>query len=451
MKLKLLPLAVSLLCGVVPTAFAADLPDPGVTTTAPGNTLQDFFTAAINNSPELRIARERWTIGDARIDQANGQLLPQINAGGNISENRRDEGAGFRKYDGENYNVQLTQALFNWQAYAARQQAYLYENQVEAEYYAQLAMLLTVVADTYLTVLQSEDALRSVDSELEATNNSVNQIQSLFDRQLAQVTALYDAQARLAAVRAQRVDIESELTIQRENLRAISGIEVGSLRRLPDESPVVPLEGTLEEWLQRAEENNKEIEAMDYALQVAQKAVSRQRGTYMPRVTLVVQHQTSNLGFQNQSINRAETNYVGVDVQVPLFAGGTNRAAVRETLSNRNIAEEQLRQASLDIFERARTAYFQVKAGEARIEAAQLLSESTETSYTAMQRGFELGTVTSVDVLNSLRDQFAAQRDLQRARYDHIRANLALRRDAGTLSAEDMQTISNQLNTPPTP
>jgi outer membrane protein len=136
-------------------------------------------------------------------------------------------------------------------------------------------------------------------------------------------------------------------------------------------------------------------------------------------------------------------------VSVPLFAGGSNRASVREALSQRNIAESQLEQASLDIYERARTSYFQVKAGESRIAAAQLLAESTDTSYTAMQRGFELGTVTSVDVLNALRDRFNAERDLQRARYDHIRATLMLQRDAGTLSAEDMQTISDMLNTPP--
>jgi outer membrane protein len=62
-----------------------------------------------------------------------------------------------------------------------------------------------------------------------------------------------------------------------------------------------------------------------------------------------------------------------------------------------------------------------------------------------MQRGFELGTVTSVDLLNALRDRFQAERELQRARYDHIRADLVLRREAGELTAEDLLRISNLL------
>jgi outer membrane protein len=124
---------------------------------------------------------------------------------------------------------------------------------------------------------------------------------------------------------------------------------------------------------------------------------------------------------------------------------------VRAAESQRNIAESELRMTSLEIQDRARTAYFQVKAGESRIEAARLLAESTATASAAMQRGYELGTVTSVDVLNALRDQFRAQRDLQKARYDLMRWTLALYREAGTLSADDMQRMSEQLNAPPAP
>ena len=36
--------------------------------TPAGNTLEDFYTAALNFSPQLKIARERWNIGSARKD-----------------------------------------------------------------------------------------------------------------------------------------------------------------------------------------------------------------------------------------------------------------------------------------------------------------------------------------------------------------------------------------------
>ena len=123
-------------------------------------------------------------------------------------------------------------------------------------------------------------------------------------------------------------------------------------------------------------------------------------------------------------------------------------ALVREAQSQRNVAEAQLQQTSLDVLDRVRTSYFKVKAGEARIDAGRKLLEATTTSAAAMRRGFELGTVNSVDVLNALRDQFKAQRDLQQARYDYIRYRLVLLRESGTLTPADLEHISEQLNAP---
>ena len=65
-----------------------------------------------------------------------------------------------------------------------------------------------------------------------------------------------------------------------------------------------------------------------------------------------------------------------------------------------------------------------------------------------MRKGFSLGTVTSVDVLNALRDEFSAQRDLQMARYEHIKALLYLKREAGVLTPQDLLEVNTWLVPP---
>ena len=80
-----------------------------------------------------------------------------------------------------------------------------------------------------------------------------------------------------------------------------------------------------------------------------------------------------------------------------------------------------------------------------QIEAARILVESTALASEAMQQGFTLGTVTSVEVLNALRDQFRAERDLQSTRYDQIRYFLLLKRETGALTAEDMIEVGEWL------
>jgi outer membrane protein len=96
-----------------------------------------------------------------------------------------------------------------------------------------------------------------------------------------------------------------------------------------------------------------------------------------------------------------------------------------------------------------RSAYLQVQASEARTNPARSLLESTSLAAEAMRQGFDLGAVTSVDVLNSLRDQYQAERDLQRTRYEHVIYLLLLKRETGTLSADDLLEVGGWLTPEP--
>ena len=410
-----------------------------------GSSLEDFFNAAIKFSPTLQIAAENLNISSARKKAAVGQLLPQINAGANVSDNNADQFNVTRNFTGERYFLSLSQTLFNWQQFSLRKEARLLEDQSEEEYYYQLAVLLTEVAERYFGVLQARDSIDLISSEIEALRNQLDQVQNLFDRQLAQVTDLYQVEASLAASEAQQLQLEADLAISRERLSSISGLEVGTLLQLREDIEISPLEYDQAFYVQKAQESNNRVLAGEFAVKAANEGVSGRRGAYMPQVSLIAQRQDSNVGFENLPINRTDNTYIGFNVVIPIYAGGRNRASVSEAISRRSIAEYELRETQLRTRELVRSAFLQVKASDAQSDAASILVESTALSSEAMQQGFSLGTVTSVDVLNALRDQFQAERDLQRIRYDHIRYLLLLKRETGTLDAEDMLEVGSWL------
>ena len=411
-----------------------------------GSTLEDFFTAAISFSPRLKIAEEGLNIGSARRQAANGRLLPQVTGRASLSDNQSQAlGQPQNTFDGERFSVQLTQVLFNWQAFAARSQAYLIEDQLEAEYYGELANLLSEVAERYFDVLQAEDALDSIASELEAVSNQLDQIQSLYERQLTQITDLYQVQASLAAVEAQQLQLQTQVALSREALFSVSGLTAAELSGLRENVEIPPLENSISFWVNQANKNNHQIRAQELAVRAADKQIDGRRGAYMPQVNFIVQRQESNLGFNDVFINRTDTTYLGLDFTIPIYAGGSNRAGVREAASQHRIAESRLRQAQLEASENVRSAYLRVQASKTLIEAAQKLVESATLSSMAMQRGFELGTVTSVDVLNALRDQFRSDRDLQQVRYEHVKYILLLKRETGLLTADDMLEVESWL------
>ena len=420
---------------------------------AVGETLEDFFDAAIAFSPALRIAYEGLIIGQARERQAKGQLRPQVNANANISNNARNSFSQFgvpisESFNGERFSISLQQTFFNWQAFAARRRATKIESQLEAEYYYELSRLLTDVAGRYLNVLFAQDSLTSVAAEVNAISNQLDQIQSLFNLQLALVTDLRQAEASLASVQAEQLELQAELAIAQEELRSVTGIEVGALHILPEGTVLPEDENTMQFWIEMAEGSNQQIRARRFALEAAREGVSETKGAYLPRINFFATRQESNVGFDNRFLGDTDNTFIGIDVTIPIYAGGANRARENEALAQRNIAESELRQTELDASANVRSTYLQVQSSKLLTEAAERLVESTRLSSEAAQEGFELGSVTNVDVLNALRDQFQAERDLQRARYQQLSYLLQLKHEAGALNADDVIEISNLMIAP---
>ncbi|MEZ5671739.1 MAG: TolC family protein [Thiotrichaceae bacterium] len=58
---------------------------------------------------------------------------------------------------------------------------------------------------------------------------------------------------------------------------------------------------------------------------------------------------------------------------------------------------------------------------------------STQTALEAVQTGVEVGTRTSIDLLNARRDLLKAQRDYASARYEYVLSSLRLKQAAGLI------------------
>ena len=68
--------------------------------------------------------------------------------------------------------------------------------------------------------------------------------------------------------------------------------------------------------------------------------------------------------------------------------------------------------------------------------------ESARTALQATEAGYEVGTRTSVDVLEARRRLFEAQTNYARSRYDYLLNVLRLRLAAGTLDAKGVADIN---------
>jgi outer membrane protein len=151
--------------------------------------------------------------------------------------------------------------------------------------------------------------------------------------------------------------------------------------------------------------------------------------------------------------NKSNDRQIGLQFTLPIYSGGATQSRVRQAQYQWIAAKEGVVQSSRATERQARDAYLGVISGIARVQALRQALESNQTSLRATEAGYEVGTRTSVDVLNARRLLVQAQTDYAGARYDYIVSVLQLRLAAGNLDRTQLTELNGwlTLNAPTSP
>jgi outer membrane protein len=94
----------------------------------------------------------------------------------------------------------------------------------------------------------------------------------------------------------------------------------------------------------------------------------------------------------------------------------------------------------------SRDAYLSLMAEISRVKALRRAVESSQTALEATEAGFEVGTRTTVDVLDARRRLFESETNYARSKYDYIVNIIRLKQAAGILSPRDLMEVDGWLN-----
>jgi outer membrane protein TolC len=122
---------------------------------------------------------------------------------------------------------------------------------------------------------------------------------------------------------------------------------------------------------------------------------------------------------------------MGVQLSVPLYAGGYVSATVREAVARQTQAEELLEAVRRDLALRVTTEYRSVTEGRLRVRALEQAEHSADQLAQSSRKSMQAGVRTLVDVFNADQKKAQTQRDLARARYEMLVAYVRLQALAG--------------------
>jgi len=148
---------------------------------------------------------------------------------------------------------------------------------------------------------------------------------------------------------------------------------------------------------------------------------------------------------------RSRSRQVGLNLSIPLFAGGGVQARVREALALKDKAADDLEAARRQAVAQASQAFTGVVSGAAQVQALASAIASSKSSVDSNKIGFRVGSRINIDVLNAEQQLYTAERDWHKARAETLMQGLRLKAANATLAESDLNAINNMLDIEPQP
>ncbi len=472
MRLKLLTLALAL--------SAISLPSHG-------EDLLDAYREARANDPVLSQAdAQRLSVGEG-VTQARALLLPQISAGLTLSQtngNSSSSNSSSQTYGADSYlcsgiasgsgsynctgplqsstansnaghsrtrdiSATLSQSILDLSKIADLKAAHSQASAQDALYQAALQDLFVRVATAYFNVLTSQDSLTFAKANEEAYRQQYEQSDQRYKVGLSAITDVYQAKSFYESAKAQTIAAQNALDDAREALAQITGKPTGELKKLRDDLPMDPPQPNDQSaWVQQALQNNPNLLSDKYSVEAAEHSISAARAGHLPTISATVNYGKGATWYQNSTdhFRRPSSTTVGLTLSVPLFSGGLTQSRVRQSIYQRDAAQDSMEADRRQVQRNTLNYYRSVIAGISQVEAAKAAVAAGQKALDATRAGFSVGTKTILDVLTAIQTLTSSESQYSQARHQFILDKLLLKQAAGAAGLKDMESINALLD-----
>jgi len=436
--------------------------------------LTEVFKQSEAHDPQLSTAKNTLNANAEGKKQAFSAFLPQITGGWNKNLGDSEISGSLipeQTFDvnDRSWNIGINQSIYDHKNYGNYKISKIEVLKSIADYDTAYQDFILRVAQNYFNVLGAKDTLVFSKAEEKAIQRQLDQAEQRFEVGLAAITDVHEARARFDGARASVILANNQLEDANEALFEMTQKMYPELMPVPNDidSNLFQLEDK-DIYQETALATNPELAAAKLNADIAEKRITVNRADHLPTVTLNVSH--SNSLNPNATFNTTQqvpdpnnpgefidqTTFIQTDqtrvsdslrlsLNVPIYSGGRTSSQVRQSIHNHKAAMDRYEQSRRGIIRKVRNAYHGTLAAQSSVEARKQAMISAQSGLEATEAGYEVGTRTIVDVLNSQRSLYQAQRDYSKAKYDYFIEYLGIKRAAGNLAEEDITAINSIL------
>jgi outer membrane protein len=420
---------------------------------AGAQSLVELYDAARGFDAGYQSAKSQYEANLYKAEQAKAGLLPSANLG--LAANRSNIGSDVpsieKTFGSQSATVSASQPLYRPANVATADQGKKSIEIAKAQLQTAEQSLIVGVSQAYFDVLASTDNLAFVKAQKAAVSEQLASAKRNFEVGTSTITDTREAQAKYDLVLAQEIAAENDLRVKKLALDQVTG-KVGAAPKalaLPVTiAPVTP--DDVNRWVADSEQSHPSIRQAQLGLEVAQLETQKAQAGHKPTLDLVGSYSiTQNNGSASLASDyRTNVASLGLNFNLPLFAGYAIQNRVKETLALEDKARNDLDGAKRGVAQATRAAFFGVESGLGQVKALEAAEASSQSALDATKLGYQVGVRINIDVLNAQTALFDTKAKLAKARYDVLLGGLKLRQANGTLTAEDLSPVNGLLAKP---
>lgn len=409
---------------------------------AGAETLDQALASAYAANPTLLAERAKLRAQDELVPQALANWHPSVSLSG--SAGKQYESSNTIQNYNQNTSPTVGTATITQPIYRGGQTS-AQTAQAVAQVQAARAQLMAVEQTVLLNVVTAYMDVVEYQAEVELNKNDEQvlerQLDATNDRfHVGEVTRTDVAQAesRLSAAHADRIQAEGNLQTARANYVNLVGHEPRELAQ-PEHLPEVP--GSAEQAKQIALQGNPQVVAQQFTYKAAEAGVDLAFGKMLPQVSLSGSYAKNMGGIRPIGSDFSNSNRIysaTLNLTVPVYQQGAEYSAVRQQKHLAGEAHIQLDQARRDAIDMASRSWDALQTAHARISSYTDQIKAAEVALEGVRKESEVGARTVLDVLNAEQEDLQARVSLVQAKHDEVVADYTLKSAIGQLTAQGL-------------
>lgn len=396
-------------------------------------TLRDAVETAIKNNPLIlsQILQRDEFVFQKKIIRA--EFFPKLYINYDYSYERRDSGKKDPSGNNHRFGPYLTWNLFSgFSTYYSMREAIQYVAMQDALLRARINDIAMNVVRAYLDYFRQNALYESAQADLEDAKVLLRLARRRYELGLSPYADVLDAEARLKEAEFRVTNFKYSARSAMGRVLVLMGEDLSKIDEFellpPEERDFTPPQ--LSELIQKALLQRPELLSKRSEISAQEEKIKSIRGEYFPTVDLFASHYYIDNRFFP---DRDKTFTAGIRITFPLFTGFSTTFKLQKERANLQRKNLERRNLELQIQDEVFTGYNVFLTSKENLASAKALLAKMEEDLRLIQKRYENGLASIVDVTTVLARLSQARAQVATSKYDLILNYFVLQRLTGDI------------------